>query len=579
MKQAKKFLSLVLAVIMLLSVAPMADLGIEASAAYENTASSYNYPLRKIADNGRGFSSSHKGIDFTVAKGTAVYAAKKGTVEIVYSGCKNYNGANSNGQDCKTKGCTQSMVYMSGSGYKAGYYCNNGFGNGVVVKNDDGKYCYYAHLNTVNVKKGDKVTPDTKLGEVGSSGCSTGAHLHFSMHSTATGGTAYNPFNYIFPGFKINITNNGSGSVNPRINIYFPWTEFTASKCKISFGTSSSSLSNTASDSDFTTNYCFYDLGKKFGNLTVGKTYYIKVSITKDGTTFNSSTYSFVAGAGNKTFLDYSTVAKSTVTVTFNSNGGSCTTTSKTVTCGSTYGTLPTPTRSGYTFNGWYTSASGGSKITSSTTVTATSNHTLYAQWTCAHSTTEVRNAKNATCTATGYTGDTYCTACGVKTITGTVISMKEHSEVADKGVSATCTATGLTEGKHCSVCGTVTVAQQTVAKKAHTEVIDKGMSATCIATGLTEGKHCSVCGTVIVAQSVVTATGHKDNNFDGKCDTCGISSTPDIPDTPDTPSDPTDDCSCNCHKGGIAGFFFKIINFFQKLFGMNKVCACGVAH
>lgn len=37
--------------------------------------------------------------------------------------------------------------------------------------------------------------------------------------------------------------------------------------------------------------------------------------------------------------------------------------------------------------------------------------------------------------------------------------------------------------------------------------------------------------------------------------------------------------CSCNCHKGGISGFFFKIINFFEKLFGKNKVCACGVKH
>lgn len=39
------------------------------------------------------------------------------------------------------------------------------------------------------------------------------------------------------------------------------------------------------------------------------------------------------------------------------------------------------------------------------------------------------------------------------------------------------------------------------------------------------------------------------------------------------------DTCSCNCHKGGIKGFFFKILNFFQKLFGKNKVCACGVKH
>ncbi len=44
-----------------------------------------------------------------------------------------------------------------------------------------------------------------------------------------------------------------------------------------------------------------------------------------------------------------------------------------------TYGTLPTPTKAGYTFDGWYTSASGGSKITGSTTVT--SNTTIYAHW------------------------------------------------------------------------------------------------------------------------------------------------------------------------------------------------------
>ena len=37
--------------------------------------------------------------------------------------------------------------------------------------------------------------------------------------------------------------------------------------------------------------------------------------------------------------------------------------------------------------------------------------------------------------------------------------------------------------------------------------------------------------------------------------------------------------CSCNCHKTGIAKFFFNIINFFQKLFGNNKICACGAAH
>lgn len=42
---------------------------------------------------------------------------------------------------------------------------------------------------------------------------------------------------------------------------------------------------------------------------------------------------------------------------------------------------------------------------------------------------------------------------------------------------------------------------------------------------------------------------------------------------------DENKNCPCNCHKGGIAGFFFKIILFFQKLFRTNKTCACGRNH
>jgi uncharacterized repeat protein (TIGR02543 family) len=52
------------------------------------------------------------------------------------------------------------------------------------------------------------------------------------------------------------------------------------------------------------------------------------------------------------------------------------------VTYGSTYGTLPSTSRTGYTFAGWFTASSGGSQVTSSSTVTITSNQTLYAQWT-----------------------------------------------------------------------------------------------------------------------------------------------------------------------------------------------------
>lgn len=68
-----------------------------------------------------------------------------------------------------------------------------------------------------------------------------------------------------------------------------------------------------------------------------------------------------------------------TVTVTFNANGGSTSVTSKKVTVGEAYGTLPVPTRSGYSFSGWYLD---GSKVTSSSTVTKEADHTLAARWT-----------------------------------------------------------------------------------------------------------------------------------------------------------------------------------------------------
>lgn len=67
--------------------------------------------------------------------------------------------------------------------------------------------------------------------------------------------------------------------------------------------------------------------------------------------------------------------------VSFNANGGECATTSKTVTYSQKYDTLPTPTKNGYTFSGWYTSKSGGTKITADTKVSITENQTLYAQW------------------------------------------------------------------------------------------------------------------------------------------------------------------------------------------------------
>ena len=68
-------------------------------------------------------------------------------------------------------------------------------------------------------------------------------------------------------------------------------------------------------------------------------------------------------------------------TVSFNTNGGTCDTTSKSVTYNSTYGDLPTPTRTGHIFKGWFTAENGGIRITKESKVTITADQTLYAQW------------------------------------------------------------------------------------------------------------------------------------------------------------------------------------------------------
>ena len=130
----------------------------------------------------------------------------------------------------------------------------------------------------------------------------------------------------------------------------------------------------------------------------------------------------------------------------------------------------------------------------------------------CAHENTELRNAKEATCTEPGYTGDTYCKDCGEKIGTGTAIPAKGHTEVIDEAVAATCTTPGKTEGKHCSVCNEVLVAQEVIPATGHTEKAVAGKPATCTETGLTDGISCSVCGTVIKAQEEIPAKGHSWN-------------------------------------------------------------------
>ena len=80
-------------------------------------------------------------------------------------------------------------------------------------------------------------------------------------------------------------------------------------------------------------------------------------------------------------------------------------------------------------------------------------------------------------------------------------------------------------------------------------------------------------CGASYIG-NYVNKTSHIDNDGDKKCDYgCGYVFGTSTPDTPDN------DCSCNCHKGGLMSLIWKIINLFNRLLKKNPVCTCGAAH
>lgn len=83
-------------------------------------------------------------------------------------------------------------------------------------------------------------------------------------------------------------------------------------------------------------------------------------------------------------------------TVSFDANGGSTATASKEVTYGSTYGTLPAATRTGYDFAGWYTEKEAGTAIIADNTVSITADTTLYARWTAKQFTVSFDTNKGA---------------------------------------------------------------------------------------------------------------------------------------------------------------------------------------
>ena len=167
------------------------------------------------------------------------------------------------------------------------------------------------------------------------------------------------------------ITENTTVSLTGNQTLYAHWTEKTYT---VTFNANGGNLSGNS--------YITVKTGSRYGTLPTA---------TKSGYTFDGW---YTSGSGGTRITENTTVSltgnqtlyahwtEKTYTVTFNANGGNLSGNSYiTVKTGSRYGTLPTATKSGYTFDGWYTSESGGTRITENTTVSLTGNQTLYAHW------------------------------------------------------------------------------------------------------------------------------------------------------------------------------------------------------
>lgn len=114
------------------------------------------YYLSSTYDENRG-ASNHGALDIAGSGiyGAQVVAAREGTVVSAYSGCTHDYG--------KSESCG----------------CGGGYGNYVVIEHSDGKTSLYGHLSAVYVSYGDYVSTGQLIGLVGSTGYSSGPHLHF----------------------------------------------------------------------------------------------------------------------------------------------------------------------------------------------------------------------------------------------------------------------------------------------------------------------------------------------------------------------------------------------------------------
>lgn len=99
------------------------------------------------------------------------------------------------GVDFHAQSGTPVKAVHSGTVVKAGW--GGAYGNEVIIKHAPGVYTQYAHLSSINVQVGSKVSTGRMIGLSGSTGNSTGPHLHFEVRTGVNYGTDMNPVNFL----------------------------------------------------------------------------------------------------------------------------------------------------------------------------------------------------------------------------------------------------------------------------------------------------------------------------------------------------------------------------------------------
>jgi len=142
------------------------------------------------------------------------------------------------------------------------------------------------------------------------------------------------------------------------------------------------------------------------------------------------------------------------------------------------------------------------------------------------HQHTELRNAKVATCTQEGYTGDTYCKDCNTKLSSGKVLPKTDHTWDAGKITTvATCSEKGI-RTFICTVCKSTRIEE--IPATGHVNKITKfAKEASCKSEGYTGDIYCQDCGTLIEEGKVIPKADHVWNKGEittpATCTTKGI--------------------------------------------------------